>query len=68
MEENWVKVYTTRDTFTAEVIKQGLTEDGIATVVMNKQFSAYNFGEIEILVNKENFHSAIEYLVRNGIE
>ncbi|MGY3054465.1 hypothetical protein ACVWYG_002672 [Pedobacter sp. UYEF25] len=68
MEENWVKIYTTRDTFTAEVIKQGLNEDGIPAVTVNKQFSAYNLGEIEVFVSKENFDSAIEYLVKNEIE
>ncbi|MET4081096.1 hypothetical protein ABIB40_001041 [Pedobacter sp. UYP30] len=68
MEENWVKIYTTRDTFTAEVIKQGLSEEGIPAVAINKQLAAYNFGEIEIMVNKSNFDSAIEYLVKNDIE
>lgn len=68
MEENWVKIYTTTDTFTAEIIKQGLQEEDIPAVVINKQLAAYNFGEIEIMVNKAHFDSAIEYLVRNGIE
>lgn len=68
MEENWVKIFTTRDTFTAEVVKQGLMEEGIPAVTMNKQLAAYNIGEIDILVNKGNFDSAIEYLVKNEIE
>lgn len=68
MSENWVKVYTTTDTFTAEVLKQGLTEAGIPAVAINKQFSAYQIGEINVLVNKADFDKAIEYIVQNEIE
>ncbi|WP_443945223.1 putative signal transducing protein [Pedobacter sp. AW1-32] len=68
MSENWIKVYTTSDTFAAEVLKQGLTEAGIPAVVINKQVSAYNIGEINVLVNKDDFNQAIEYIVQNEIE
>mgnify|MGYP000977718657 CR=1 FL=1 len=68
MSENWIKVYTTSDAFTAEVLKQGLTEAGIPAVAINKQFSAYQMGEIHILVNKTDFDKAIEYMVQNEIE
>ncbi|MBE5317845.1 DUF2007 domain-containing protein [Pedobacter sp. MR2016-19] len=68
MSENWVKVYTTSDAFGAEVLKQGLTEAGIPAVTINKQLSAYNIGEINVLVNKVDFDKAIEYIVENEIE
>jgi len=68
VSENWIKVYTTSDTFAAEVLKQGLTEAGIPAVVINKQVSAYNIGEINVLVNKDDFNQAIEYIVQNEIE
>lgn len=68
MEENWVNIYTTRDAFTAEVIKQGLAEEGILAVIINKQLAAYNFGEIEVKVNKADFDGAKEYLTKNEIE
>ncbi|MBB6237596.1 hypothetical protein HDC90_002218 [Pedobacter sp. AK013] len=68
MSENWVKVYTTSDAFAAEVLKQGLTEAGILAVTINKQLSAYNIGEINVLVNKVDFDKAIEYIVENEIE
>ena len=68
MSEDWVKVYTTSNTFTAEVLKQGLTEAGIPAVSINKQFSAYQIGEINVLVNKLDFNRAIEYIVQNEIE
>jgi len=68
VSENWVKVYTTSDAFAAEVLKQGLTEAGILAVTINKQLSAYNIGEINVLVNKVDFDKAIEYIVENEIE
>lgn len=68
MSENWVKVYTTSNVFAAEVLKQGLTEAGIPAVTINKQLSAYNIGEINVLVNKIDFDRAIEYIVENEIE
>jgi hypothetical protein len=68
VSENWVKVYTTSDAFAAEVLKQGLTESGIPAVTINKQLSAYNIGEINVLVNKVDFDKAIEYIVENEIE
>ena len=68
MSENWIKVYTTSDAFAAEVLKQGLTEAGIPAVSMNKQLSAYNIGEIVVLVNKSDFDKAIEYIVQNEID
>lgn len=68
MSENWIKVYTTSDAFTAEVLKQGLTEAGIPAVTINKQLSAYHLGEIHVLVNKDDFNKAIEYIVENEIE
>jgi hypothetical protein len=68
MEDNWIKVYTTSNTFTAEVLKQGLIEADIPAVTINKQLAGYNFGEINVLVNKVNFNRAIEYIVQNEIE
>jgi len=68
VSENWVKVYTTSDAFAAEVLKQGLTEAGVLAVTINKQLSAYNIGEINVLVNKVDFDKAIEYIVENEIE
>lgn len=68
VSENWVKVYTTGDAFAAEVLKQGLTEAGIPAVTINKQLAAYNFGEVNVLVNKVDFDKAIEYIVQNEIE
>lgn len=63
MENNWIKVYTTQDPVTAEIIKQGLIENDIAAVIMNKKDSSYQtFGIIEVLVNKKDFDTADAYI------
>ncbi|QNK62801.1 CPBP family intramembrane metalloprotease [Pedobacter sp. PAMC26386] len=63
MENNWVKVYTTENPVTAEIIKQGLIEHDIAAVIMNKKDSSYqSFGIIEVLVNKKDFDTADAYI------
>lgn len=63
MESNWVKVYTTENPVTAEIIKQGLIENDIAAVIMNKKDSSYQtFGIIEVLVNKKDVEQAENYI------
>lgn len=63
MESNWVKVYTTENPVTAEIIKQGLIENDIAAVIMNKKDSSYQtFGIIEVLVNKKDVEQAESYI------
>jgi len=63
MENNWVKVYTTENPVTAEIIKQGLIENDIAAVIMNKKDSSYQtFGIIEVLVNKKDVEQAESYI------
>jgi len=63
MESNWIKVYTTEDPVTAEIIKQGLIENDIAAVIMNKKDSSYQtFGIIEVLVNQKDFDTAEAYI------
>jgi hypothetical protein len=63
MESNWVKVYTTENPVTAELIKQGLIENDIAAVIMNKKDSSYQtFGIIEVLVNKKDVEQAESYI------
>lgn len=63
MENNWTKVYTTSDPVTAEIIKQGLIENDIAAVIMNKKDSSYQtFGTIEVLVNKRDVDAAEAYI------
>lgn len=68
MENNWTKVYTTSNPITAEIIKQGLIENDIPAVVMNKQDSSYKaFGVINILVHSEKFDQALAYIIENNL-
>jgi hypothetical protein len=68
MEHNWTKVYTTENAYTAEIIKQALTENEIPAVVLNKQGSSYkSFGVINVLVHPGDFHKAIAYLIENNL-
>jgi hypothetical protein len=63
MENNWVKVYTTQDAITAEIIKQGLVENDIAAVIMNKKDSSYqNFGLVDVMVNEADLEAADAYI------
>lgn len=62
MTNNWVKVFTTENEFTAEVLKQGLTENDIPAVVVNKKISPYNIGLVEVLVQPENEVAALAYI------
>ncbi|HEY0176469.1 MAG TPA: DUF2007 domain-containing protein [Pedobacter sp.] len=63
MDNNWTKVYTTENPVTAEIIKQGLIENDIAAVIMNKKDSSYQtFGIIEVLVNKKDVDAAEAYI------
>lgn len=68
MENNWVKVYTTSDPVTAEILKQGLIEHDIAAVIMNKKDSSYQtFGLIEVLVNHKDAAVAADYIATTEI-
>ena len=68
MENNWVKVYTTENAFTAEIIKQGLVESNIPAVVLNKQDSSYkSFGLLTVMVRPEDFDKANTYIIENNL-
>lgn len=58
MDENWTVVYTTNKPWQAEIARQVLEENGINTVVINKQDSSYLIGEAEIYVESKNADTA----------
>ena len=54
-----IKLFSTENPNTAEIIKQMLEENNINVVLLNKQDSSYNmFGSIELYIEKENIDSA----------
>jgi hypothetical protein len=68
MENNWVKVYTTENAITAEIIKQALVENDIPAVVLNQQDSSYTtFGLLTILVRPEDMEIAAAYIKENEL-
>jgi hypothetical protein len=49
-----VLVYTTNRLFEAEMIKKYLLDHHIHAFILNKMDSAYHFGDIEILVYRDD--------------
>ena len=54
MENNWVCIYSTSILFNAEMAKEILFENSIASVIINKQDSTYLFGFLEIYVERDH--------------
>ncbi|WP_316834092.1 DUF2007 domain-containing protein [Pedobacter nutrimenti] len=68
MEDNWVKVFTTSNAYSAEILKQGLIENEIPAVVLNKQDSSYGtFGVLTVMVNAEDEEKAKVYIEQNEL-
>ncbi|HCL05440.1 MAG TPA: hypothetical protein DHW64_05520 [Chitinophagaceae bacterium] len=69
MNEGWTKIFTTEDAIEAEILKQGLIENDIVAVVMNKQDSPHKmFGVISVMVPDAEAERAIQYLSDNEIK
>ena len=53
MGKDWVKVKGFGKVYLAEIAKEVLFDNGIDSVILNKQDGSYmTFGEVEIYVNK----------------
>lgn len=64
MDDNWTIVFTTDKPWQAEIAKQVLEDNEIASVVINKKDSSYLFGEAEVYVDICNLEKAKE-LIKN---
>jgi len=55
-QSNWAKVYSTQAPYKAEITKDVLEDEGITSVVVDKQDTAYGgvFGEVELYVRRED--------------
>ncbi len=62
MTHNWVKVFSTNQLYRAEMIKDILTDDDIPCVVINRQDSAYLFGQVEVHVPSESVIKALHLI------
>ena len=64
-----IKLFSTENPNTAEIIKQMLEENNINVVLLNKQDSSYNmFGSIELYVEKDNIESAKSLITKAQYE
>ncbi len=63
MEQDWVKVKSFNKVYLADIAKEVLFDNGIESVIINKQSSSYlDFGDVEIYVARENAVKAINCL------
>ncbi|HRH01434.1 MAG TPA: DUF2007 domain-containing protein [Bacteroidia bacterium] len=59
MDENWIKVYSSRSLASAEIIKSMLLENDLDAVLLNKLDSSYlAFGQAEVYVNSKDEEAA----------
>ena len=54
MADNLVHIYSMGNPYQAELAKQMLNSHNIPAFIVNKQDSAYKFGDIEIYVNRDH--------------
>ena len=65
-QKKWSILKTSNQVFELEMMKGFLLENGIDAVVMNKQDSSYQLGEVELLVKKEDIQRAEELLNKSN--
>jgi len=68
MENDWQKVFSTPKGYLAEIIKGVLIENGIESIIINKQDSAYLLGEVEVYTRKDNLLKAINIIKNNELD
>ncbi|MDR0982111.1 MAG: DUF2007 domain-containing protein [Culturomica sp.] len=61
--ENWTSVFTTDKLYKAELVRTSLLENGIEAVILNKEDSSFTtFGEIDVMIPKEDADRATEII------
>ncbi|MBX5439774.1 MAG: DUF2007 domain-containing protein [Thermoflavifilum sp.] len=58
METDWVKIYSTRQSYEAALIQGMLKEHGIESVILNRQDSEFLVGEIHLYVHQTEAQKA----------
>ena len=54
MEANLVHIFSSGQPYQAEMVRQMLTDHNIQSFIVNKQDSAYKFGDVELYVNRDD--------------
>lgn len=62
MEEEFVCVYTSAQTYDAQLVQGLLLDNGIEANVINKRDSMYLIGYAEVYVRKEDQEKALEII------
>ncbi len=63
MEAGWTLIYTTTQSFEAELIKQNFSNHNIEAVIFNKKDSTYTtFGELEVYIKDEDKAEALNLI------
>jgi hypothetical protein len=68
MENNWVRVFRTTRPLQAELIKGMLQENDIEAVLLNKQASAFQVGDIELYVEPDDAEDALALIQSSQYE
>ncbi|MRX47533.1 MULTISPECIES: putative signal transducing protein [Pedobacter] len=67
MNSTWVKIYTSHQFMKSEIVRQVLIDHEIEAVLMNKQDTAYKFGEVEVYIHQSDFDKALEIIIQNDL-
>ncbi|OWY24422.1 DUF2007 domain-containing protein [Sphingobacteriales bacterium UPWRP_1] len=68
MEKNWVKIYSTTNSYLAEILKNVLLTHGIECVLINKQDSSYLvFGEAELYTHINKAEKALQIIEEENV-
>ena len=62
MHNDWAIVFTTQDSFNAELIKNMLLSNNIKAIIINQKDSSYNFGEVKVYASKKDEKKAIKLI------
>ena len=54
MESDLVHIYSAGKLYVAEMLRQVLSDHNIQSFIVNKQDSAYQFGDIELFVHRDH--------------
>jgi hypothetical protein len=68
MQNKWIKVYSNPQLYMVEIVKSVLHDNGIETVILNKQDSAYiPIGEVELYAPPQNADIAQNIISINNL-
>ncbi len=65
MEKDWVKLVSLGNRQKADILLTLLESEGISAVLLNKQDSVYNFGEVELYCHGKDALRALEIIEFN---